>query len=463
MKKYRTVSLVHYSLKYKSIISFCLLLIIPILISIYIISFYFLPLYKWNYNILVLIAVCFFSGLSGFLLINDFVRRIMQINKKAKSMVSHRLDSDIILSEKDEITQLTDIINDLEKKIHQDMQQLNVYSKKTAEYNTKIQRQTSLLSSLLQMNSMVSSGKDIFEIIQIALERLCQVTDSSVAYIAFKEEDSDDLYIRITRRQNVFNSINIKLKFNREINRMFEYAIRQHSAILIDSKSTLSKELIQELSACFKVDNLLLFPIYIRNRFLGFLIIGNNQPDFIYNEDDVEIVEIFTMNMCIIMEISELLKQLEKLETRDALTGVYNERFIRQRLEEEIKRSILYQRPCGFALFRIDNFKMLDEHFGIRFAENILRKVALILKESITEVDYVGRFGEYTFALILVERNKRQSIKCAEDIRKKIEFIFSGEPLERRIILKVAVSENPLDGVTADELINNAEQNLKCS
>ena len=80
------------------------------------------------------------------------------------------------------------------------------------------------------------------------------------------------------------------------------------------------------------------------------------------------------------------------------------------------------------------------------------------------EVDRVGRSADDEFAVILPERNKRQANDIAENIRKKIEFAFNeeDEPV-KRLTVSAGISENPLDGVSSEELITAALEALGVS
>jgi len=461
MRKNRTLSLSGCGLKRKLRISFYLVLIIPILIFVYIISVHFVPVYKWDFNLLILILIGFFIGLFGFLLIHDLIKRLIHLSSEAKTIALGNLDKEIIFTEEDELSELVEAINSLQFKIRQDLQQLNDYSRKSAEYNLKLQRQSLLLSALLQINSLISSGEDVEQVLRVALGKLSQVMNSSRSYLLIKDKDSDRFYIRLIDGLKMPDSLSIKLELKEKINQIFQRTIKEHSILVIDNKSGLDKGSIQEFSECFQIRNALFLPMYSRNQFLGFLGTGNDQDKFVYNDEDKELMELFAKNISVIIETAELLNQLDKLQIRDSLTGLYNERFIRWRLNEEVKRGMLYHRPCGFLLFKIERFKELYEQFGIRFTEDILRKVASLLKDSVRDIDYVGRFGDYTFAVILVEKNKRQSLEALEYICKKVEFAFKEEEPSKRITLMGTVSENPLDGISAEELIKKAEENLK--
>ena len=166
----------------------------------------------------------------------------------------------------------------------------------------------------------------------------------------------------------------------------------------------------------------------------------------------------FVKQIAIAIENILLANQIEKLEVIDNLTGLYNYTYIHERLDEEIKRAISFQRPCAFILFAIDGFREYYDSFGYLAAENALIKLALILKENTREVDKAARFGDHEFAVILPERNKRQAIEVAESIRLKIEFIFSEEEdVLKKLTCTGAVTENPVDGITAKDLIEKAK------
>jgi diguanylate cyclase (GGDEF)-like protein len=165
-----------------------------------------------------------------------------------------------------------------------------------------------------------------------------------------------------------------------------------------------------------------------------------------------------------VTENEKLTRRMEKLEINDAVTGLFNESFIRNRLEEEIKRAIMHQRPCAFILLRIENFDLYREKFGSTQSETALRKCAFLIKETVTEIDPIGRIQENLFAIILAEKNKRQAQHTASEIKQKLESAFSyEEDSHKRLMIKTGVSENPLDGILADELVEKAREALKAT
>ncbi len=152
-----------------------------------------------------------------------------------------------------------------------------------------------------------------------------------------------------------------------------------------------------------------------------------------------------------------LREKVKELEMRDGLTGLYNEKYIRERLDEEIKRAILYQRPCSFALLNIGGFKEYAREYGKSRGEEVLKKAAVLLGDSAEEVDKVGRFEEELFAVILFEKNKGE----ADKIMRRLKEIIKEKLGIEGLTLNYGLSANPVDGENVEELVAEAKKGLE--
>ena len=190
---------------------------------------------------------------------------------------------------------------------------------------------------------------------------------------------------------------------------------------------------------------------------------ANDKENFIFKDDDVELIKVLSKQLGIAIENDALLKRTKELTIKDELTGLYNEKYVKERLDEEIRRAILYQRPCSLLLFNVDNFMQYRDTHGEMITEKSLKKIAGILKESSTEVSKVARLGGDEFAIVLPEKNKKEAMRLAEDICRKVES--EGAKLVKKgedpLTVSGSVSENPIDGTTAKELFNKAAQAIK--
>jgi diguanylate cyclase (GGDEF)-like protein len=159
------------------------------------------------------------------------------------------------------------------------------------------------------------------------------------------------------------------------------------------------------------------------------------------------------------VENDTLVRKTKELSVRDEVTNLYNHNYMKSRLGEEIKRALIYQRPCGYILIDVDDFKDFCAAYGGTGADSLLKKISAILQESVMEIDRVGRLRDDKFVVILPEKNKRQSANIAEEIRKKIEdSLDKAVKSDKKITVSIGVSENPIDGSTAEELMEKAEK-----
>jgi len=155
----------------------------------------------------------------------------------------------------------------------------------------------------------------------------------------------------------------------------------------------------------------------------------------------------------------ELLDKVEKLSQKDKLTGLYNASYIRERLNEEIQRAIHYQRPCSFVYLAITNFEAYATVCGAAASEDALKAVAAILNGHLNEFDRAARISKNEFALIHPDKNKKKSIEAVLKIKAEVQstLYLKTMPEAARIGIVAGISENPLDGMTGQQLFLRAE------
>jgi len=463
VKKTSKLSLGSRSLRYKLWISFSLMTILPILASLYLISYFVFPHYGIKIDVTLTVFATILISLiiagSGFWVIKEVFDRIVSVSVVAKMIAAGEVDKAVELefAPKDEVGDLGGALNQLTQRIRNYMDELKSYSVKTTEINLDIQKRVIVLSNLLQISSMVAQGGKLEDTLKIVVEKARLLASSEAAYLLFREEEESDTFImRVADGPNTEHLLKIKLKTN---DRLFGKVIHDGKTLIVDKQMLLPEDMAATFYENFKIRNTLAMPVYFKGKVMAVIGIGNTQEAYLFRKEDIELLDVFAKQVAIAVENDVLMRRVEKLEIKDALTDLYNDTFIRTRLQEEIRRSIAYQRPCSFIFFDIDNFKSFNQYFGLMEAETILKRIASVIKSSITEVDRAGRMGDDEFAVILPEKNKRAAQETAEEIRKRIEFFFSEEQdTNKRVTVSAGVSENPLDGIDAQELVTKARE-----
>ncbi len=153
---------------------------------------------------------------------------------------------------------------------------------------------------------------------------------------------------------------------------------------------------------------------------------------------------------------------LYELSVIDEQTKVYNKRFFRQVLSEEIKRVERYHQPTSLIMLDIDHFKALNDSYGHPMGDSVLRELADLLKENVRNgVDSVSRYGGEEFTIILPATDLRRASETAERIRNSIGGrTFQGLPPNVRVTVSLGIAAYPHCASSDWELIQAADQAL---
>jgi len=430
--------------------------ILPLLVSVYIISNYASVQGFAKMYVLIMMLISVVIAVIGFTVIKEVSDRLTSVTAAAKLMASGGQEGEVKVGHIDEVSDLSDALGQLTQRIRSNMDELKVYSEKTKEINIETQQRVMMLSGLLQISSLISLGARLDDIIKVIAEKARLLAYSDSAYLLFREENQENFYMKTADGMNVQQLLKVNVDPKDDL---FGRVARTNKALVLDLENPVTENLSNAFYEKFGLKNTLALPVYLMGRVMAILGIGNVRESFVYHKDDLELLDIFAKQISIALENNLLMHRVETLEIKDALTGLYNEGFIRNRLQEEIKRAVSYQRPCSFVILNLDNYQKYRQEFGTLQAEAILKRVSMIIRDSVTEIDRVGRTGGNEFAIVLPEKNKRKAQDAAEDIRKKIEFTYMEErDPTKRLTISGGVSENPLDGITAEELINKARE-----
>lgn len=455
----KIISIHSSSIKYKLIIASSLMSVIPILICLNYIFPSFLDTFMSKINLHLVVLIMVFIAILGFIVIKQIIDPVAKISRDAKLIAEGDIERQIQVRSEDEIGQLGLALNKLTSRIRENMDELKDYGLRTTEVNLEIQKRIIVLSGLLQISELISQGARLDDVLNLCMDKIKDLSGSSAAAVFLLFLEDGKFCIRIQ------NGLNIealpRICFSEHSDSAIQI-FKNKTPTIIDSKN--SNDGCQEFLSILGFRNLLCLPVFARKKPTAILGIANSANNFFFKSDDLELLDIFAKQITIAIENAFLVNRIEKLEIRDALTGLYNEHYIRNRLDEEIKRAIAYQRPCGLVLAKIKNFSSYQKTFGLITAETALKKISSCLNSSISGIDRLGRIGDYEFAIVLPDKNKRQAERIAVELQKKVEYIFKEEPQEsKRLDIEVAVAENPIDGVSSQELIASARKSVDSS
>ncbi|MFH0889087.1 MAG: GGDEF domain-containing protein [Planctomycetota bacterium] len=137
-------------------------------------------------------------------------------------------------------------------------------------------------------------------------------------------------------------------------------------------------------------------------------------------------------------ELSELNQKLLQMAVKDGLTSLYNQIYIKERLDNELKRAQQFNQPLAIMMIDIDNFKKINDSYGHLVGDNCLQAISRLIKDSIRNIDIPARYGGEEFLVILPNTKSDEAFKIAEKVRQYI----SDHPLQTMSSLSQNLIEN---------------------
>ena len=154
----------------------------------------------------------------------------------------------------------------------------------------------------------------------------------------------------------------------------------------------------------------------------------------------------------------ELLRQAHV----DYLTGVYNRRHFMERAEQELSRAHRYGKPLSMLMLDIDHFKLINDRYGHKVGDTVLKAVADLSHATFRDVDILGRLGGEEFAVLLPETDQPAALDAAERLRETIANaripLTGGEHVTFSMSIGVSSMGSVEDHI--DSLLNRADKAL---
>ncbi|WP_243733893.1 diguanylate cyclase domain-containing protein [Halanaerobium saccharolyticum] len=218
----------------------------------------------------------------------------------------------------------------------------------------------------------------------------------------------------------------------------------------LEAKAAPEKEILREQD----VSSLVVMPILIGEDLYGFFGFDLVDSELNFSQPVLNQLKIFTD--VITTAISKHLDNLKirELSYYDSLTGLYNRRFFEVELARlDSKRQL----PISILMADLNGLKIINDSYGHKMGDQMLKKAAEILKSSLREEDILARQGGDEFIILLPQTDKKTSMEIIQRIKEKTGRI-DGLELPLSIAVGQATKFSPKEDIV--EVIKAADNQM---
>jgi diguanylate cyclase (GGDEF)-like protein/putative nucleotidyltransferase with HDIG domain len=179
-----------------------------------------------------------------------------------------------------------------------------------------------------------------------------------------------------------------------------------------------------------------------------------------YTDDHMRLLETVTRLASDALANAMHHAEAESNALTDPLTGLPNPRYMSLRFEQEAARARRTGRPFQLVMLDLDDFKQVNDNYGHKVGDKMLRELARVIQEQLREYDFLARYAGDEFVAIAQEIEDSQ----VDDLRFRIEDAVSRFSMHvdgdkrARVGISVGTATFGVDGETLDQLLIVADQ-----
>lgn len=330
----------------------------------------------------------------------------------------------------------------------------------------KLRREARDLQTVVDLTYLVSSTLDPQEILYLIVKKISEVITVTRCSIIRVDGDKRYAYVVSTFENPKIKNIRLDLAKYPEI----RYALTSKKPVIIrDINTDPLMEDVREIIFPLGIRSIVVIPIIFREEVIGTLFLRTSRTRSVFNAGEIRLCSAIAnvsanslYNAFLFEKMEDERTRLEKLAITDFLTGVYNIRYFYHRLTEEFSRSERYNLPLSCLMLDIDHFKEINDRYGHKTGDVVLREFAQLLKKHTRKSDVFARYGGEEFIMLLAQTPVEGALKKAETLRAYVEkYRFRGLKGKKGPTVSIGVASYPeLKIAGKDDLITFADNAL---
>lgn len=147
-------------------------------------------------------------------------------------------------------------------------------------------------------------------------------------------------------------------------------------------------------------------------------------------------------------QVKDAYEHVSQIAITDALTNIHNARYLHDQVSIELESAKRYNTTLACLMIDIDDFKVINDTHGHPFGDVVLANIAKILRQSVRQIDIVGRLGGEEFLVVMPHTSVQMALPVAERIRQAVQrWPFPIDGKEVTVTVSIGVAAFPSEGI----------------
>jgi diguanylate cyclase (GGDEF)-like protein len=329
-----------------------------------------------------------------------------------------------------------------------------------------LQREADVLQAIVELTHLVTSTLDPQKILYLIVKKIAEIIPVTRCSIIRVNHDRGNASVVATFENPKLGAMKLDIKKYPEI----EKALLSKQPVVIHDVTTdpLMKK-VRDILSPLGIRSIVVIPIMFHEEVIGTLFLRTSRAGYCFSEYEIKLCSAIAnasanalYNAFLFEKMEDEKTRLEKLAITDYLTGVYNIRYFYHRIKEEFSRSQRYKLNLSCLMLDIDRFKGINDKYGHRIGDLILREFAQLLKDHTRRSDVLARYGGEEFIMLLPQTSESGAAAKAEAIRQYVEkFRFRVLKGKRLLTVSIGVASYPNKDIkNMGDLITRADNAL---
>jgi len=279
---------------------------------------------------------------------------------------------------------------------------------------------------------------DIERITDVCMKHIPNLVDARLASLYILDETNNILHLQKHNHPFLINKI---VSLNQNPPSLMVMAVRSKELILVGDIDTHKKPRIRKSQRAFagnyKTNNCVIAPLICQDRVVGVLNLADKIDGDGFDSEDIALIELFSQLVGASIGNIKLFEKIQHQATTDGLTGLANHKTFYEILEKELWRSRRYGGQISLIMIDVDNLKKINDTFGHRAGDKVIREISRKIKECIRQIDTAARYGGDEFAVILPNTSLTDAVVVAE---RMVDAVAHSPAIWKKDLIPLSIS-----------------------